>query len=118
MIVGHGSRAGGFASAMVRVARALRRGRFFWQVGCAYLEIARPSIPEAVESYVKRGAGRIDVLPYFLQKGRHVQGDIPSIVKELRRKYRAKVRIVLCPYLGFDPRIVAVVKERLGQRGG
>ena len=112
VLVGHGSKAKDFDGAMKKVARALRKGPFA-SVCCAYLEINSPSIPEAVESAVRDGSREVRVLPYFLLSGRHIREDIPRIVSEERGRWKNKAKIVLCPYLGFDPRIVEVVRERV-----
>ena len=96
---------------MRRVAAKLRGGPFR-EVRCAYLEINRPSIPEAIRLSARRGAREIRVLPYFVLSGRHVVEHIPEIICHARKK-NPGVRIKLCPYLGYDKRIVDVVKDRL-----
>ncbi len=98
---------------MVKVARRLRNEKEFDLVSCAYLEITPPSIPKAIRTLVKKGAGEIRVLPYFLLLGRHIQKDIPRIVGLARKSHGHKVRIRLCRYLGYDLRIVALVKKRV-----
>jgi sirohydrochlorin ferrochelatase len=109
--VGHGSKAAGFDTAMKRVLRDL--GRAGARARCAYLEINPPSIPEAIRRAVVSGAREIRVLPYFLLSGRHIRRDIPRLVTAARRRWKGKARILLCPYLGYDKRIVEVVKDRL-----
>jgi sirohydrochlorin ferrochelatase len=113
ILVGHGSRLKGFDEAMARVARELRRQGNFHFVHCAYLEIAHPSIPEALEALIRKGAARIFVLPYFLQMGLHAKLDVPKIVNVFKKKYSGRVKIVLCRYLGYDEKIVSVVRERI-----
>ena len=113
VLVGHGSKARGFDTAMRKVARALRREKRFGEVCCGFLEVSRPSIPHAIRSCVRRGAREVRVLPYFVLTGKHVTRDIPNIVAEAARRHRGRTRVVLCPYLGFHSKIVAVVKERL-----
>ena len=115
VIVGHGSKMKGFQRAMEKVARQLRRRRAFDFVSCAYLEITPPSIERAIDSLARRGATTILVLPYFLLMGVHIKEDIPKIVRSLRQKYRGKVKIILCPYLGYHEKIVSVVSQRLGE---
>jgi sirohydrochlorin ferrochelatase len=95
---------------MERVAAALVKD--FDRVECAYLEIAPPSIADAVDGLVSAGATEIRVVPYFLQTGRHVVEDIPAAVAILKERHAARAKVVLCPYLGYDDRIAAVVKER------
>lgn len=116
MLVGHGSKARGFDAAMRRVASALRKDPRYQKVLCAFLEVSSPSIPEAVSACVRQGAREVRVLPYFVLTGKHVIRDIPEIVREAARFHRGSARIVLCPYLGFDARIVAVVKQRIKER--
>lgn len=106
MLVGHGSKAAGFDRAMKRVARELG-------ASCAYLEINEPSIGDAIDRAVKNGAKKVRVLPYFLLTGRHVTEHIPAIVREAQARHRRKASIRLCPYLGYDARIVGVAKDRL-----
>ena len=117
ILIGHGSREKGFADAMKKVAGTIRKEKKFDFVLCAYNEIVAPSFAEAVEILVKKGVKRISVLPYFLQAGRHVRCDIPEFVTIERKKYSGKVKIILCPYLGFDKRIVNIVRDRIGTRG-
>ena len=110
--MGHGSKAKNFDSAMKRIAGSLRKGPFS-SVHCAYLEITAPSIPEAIGRAVREGAKEIRVVPYFVLSGRHIREHIPQIAAEERARWKGKAKITLCPYLGFDERIAAVVKDRL-----
>ncbi len=112
VLVGHGSKAKAFDGAMKRVAASLRKGAFS-SVRCAYLEITAPSIPEAIGRAVREGARDVRVVPYFVLSGRHIREHIPQIVAGERARWKGKAKIVLCPYLGYDERIVAVVKDRL-----
>ncbi len=116
IIVGHGSRRPGFQKAMRRVADALKKKSDYFGVCCAYLEVASPSIPQAIESFAKKGADEIKVLPYFLLTGNHVEEDIPLIVKQTQKKIGSKAKITLCPYLGFDEKIVSLIEKRLKGR--
>ena len=113
LIVGHGSRIKGFQKPMEQLASRLGQDRRFVMVLCAYLEIASPSISEAIGWCIQKGADEVRVLPYFLSMGNHVKSDIPRLVIAARKKYRGQVKIMLCPYLGYHERIVAIVQERL-----
>lgn len=114
LLVGHGSKAPGFDGAMQKVARQLRREKLYREVTCAFLEVSTPSIPDAIENLVQKGAREVRVLPYFVLSGKHVTRDIPKIVAEAAQNHRGRARVVLCPYLGYHPDIVSVVKQRLG----
>ena len=117
MLVGHGSKTLGFDDAMQEVARSLRREKVNWKVTCAFLEAARPSIPDAIRQCVRQGAREVRLLPYFVLTGKHVTQDLPRLAKEAAQKFRSRAKIILCPYLGFDPKIVSVVKDRLNRIG-
>ncbi len=112
VLVGHGSKMPGFAAPMEKVARTLRAEKRYFSVVCAYLEISKPSIKEAVRQLARRGCRDIRVLPYFLLNGLHVVKDIPEIIRHARRMHRG-VRVGLCPYLGYHEKIVSAVKDRL-----
>ena len=112
ILVGHGSKAKSFDGAMKQVARELRKGPYS-SVRCAYLEITRPSIPQAVKSAVRSGAREIRLVPYFVLSGRHIREHIPQIAREERARWKKTTKVTLCPYLGYDKRIVEVVKERV-----
>ena len=100
---------------MRKVAARLRKSGKFSRVICAYLEITRPSIEEAIAECVRQKAVDIRVLPYFLLTGRHVRSHIPSIVAQAKKKYRGASRIMLCPYLGYDAKIAALAEKRVFQ---
>ncbi len=114
-MIGHGSREKGFQASMEKVVSDFKKDRRFAGAVCAYLEIAKPSIEEAIRDCVKKGAAEIRLLPYFLLSGRHVNSHIPAITAEARKKYGSAVKIVLCPYLGYDAKIAAVAKKRACQ---
>ncbi|MCG6860914.1 MAG: CbiX/SirB N-terminal domain-containing protein [Chromatiaceae bacterium] len=101
LLVAHGSRREASNDEIRSLASALGRQSQtrFGRVDCAFLEIAEPSIPEAIETAVRAGAGEIVVLPYFLSAGRHVAEDIPAEVERKRREH-SDVEIRIAPYLG------------------
>ena len=98
---------------MVKLAGELRKDKALGLVLCAYLEITPPSVSAAIHALVKKGAGEIRVLPYFLLFGKHIKENLPRIVKAARQAHKGRIRIKLCPYLGYSPKIVSVVKQRL-----
>ena len=113
MLVGHGSKAPEFFTAMKKVALALKKNGHYREVLCAFLEVSPPFIPDAIASCVRRGASEVRVLPYFVLTGKHVTRDIPRIVKACAEEHRSKAKVVLCPYLGYDAHLVSLVQKRL-----
>ncbi|MFM7062652.1 MAG: sirohydrochlorin chelatase [Actinomycetes bacterium] len=77
-------------------------------VAPAYLELAEPSIPTAVDRAVADGATRVVLLPYFLHPGNHVREDLPRIAQECRDAHPG-VDIGLRTHVGADPRLVGLL---------
>ncbi|PLR74677.1 sirohydrochlorin chelatase [Bacillus sp. UMB0728] len=53
----------------------------------SFLELAEPSIGEAYEKCIRRGASSIRVVPIFLLSAGHIKEDIPDILKELKNNF-------------------------------
>lgn len=101
LLVAHGSRRPESNAEVVALADGLRNraGAHFGWVGHAFLELAAPSIPEAMDQAAAAGAEELLVLPYFLSAGRHVVKDIPHEV-ELGLQQQPQLRVSVAPYLG------------------
>ncbi len=57
------------------------------QVYGAFLELAKPSIPEAIERAIQEGASEVFILPMMFFPGRHVKQDIPRFIQEAKAKH-------------------------------
>ena len=116
LLVAHGSRRGESNQEVATVASSLRdqvNGEFA-AAQYAFLELAEPSIPQAIDDLISQGAEEIVVLPYFLSAGRHVHEDIPTIIADKQKQY-PQVKIALAPYLGEAVELVDVL-VRLSQQ--
>lgn len=88
LLVAHGSRlAESNAEIAALAARLAEQVGPEEAVSHAFLELAEPSIPGAIDALAGRGAGHIVLIPYFLSAGRHVTEDIPAIVAEARDRH-------------------------------
>ena len=76
------------------------------------MEIAEPSIKQAVAACVANGASTIIVAPYFLSKGRHIQDDIPALVEEALTEYPDVVCMIAAP-IGVDPVMARLIEDRV-----
>ena len=111
VFVAHGSRAVEANDAHSAAAAALA-DRTGATVVPAYLELAEPSIPDAIVAAVDAGAARVVVLPLFLYPGRHVQRDIPQLVAEAQER-RPDAAIELLEPFGADPALVGVLADQV-----
>ncbi len=114
LLVGHGSRAQNANDALFLVVDHFQKAWSHRIVEAAFLEISHPSIPEGIDLCVNKGTERIIVIPYFLFKGNHVKIDLPVFIKEGRSKY-PDIDIILGPHLGFHPKMIEIVEERIQQ---
>ena len=112
VLVAHGSRAAPANDAHRELARDVA-ARVGVDVRPAFLEIASPSIADAIDAVVAEGAARVLVHPHFLAPGNHTTVDIPRIVQEARDRH-AGVALVLTEHTGADPAMAAALAERLG----
>jgi len=87
LLVSHGSRSPKTKEEIVFLVNALRQRLPGVMIEFAFLEIENPNIPEGIDKCVAHGAKQIVVTLNFLNAGRHVDIDIPAIVKTARSKY-------------------------------
>ena len=81
-----------------------------------YLENARPTIFEAVESCILKGATLVTVVPVLLLPGIHANIDIPEELERVRQKY-PEIKIFYGEPLGVNDTILEIVLDRLKQQG-
>ncbi|WP_079505690.1 sirohydrochlorin chelatase [Mesobacillus jeotgali] len=77
-----------------------------------FLENARPSIFEAVEACILKGASSITVVPVLLLPGIHASVDIPEELERVRQKY-SDIKIYYGQPIGINEKILEIVMDRL-----
>jgi sirohydrochlorin ferrochelatase len=114
VLVAHGSRVSDANDAHRRLADdlAARTGR---RVVAAFLELAEPDIPAALD-VAATGAAEVVVLPHFLLPGAHTRVDIPALVAEACDRH-PDVEFVVLPHLGADPAVVDLLAAQIGSAG-
>lgn len=108
VLAGHGSRREK-SNEQVRALAADLEGRLGLPVDAGFLELAEPSISEAIGS-LSPSASDVTVLPLSLFAASHVKADIPLVVNEARTEY--DVTIHNGQQLGVHPAIVELLDER------
>ena len=107
MVVAHGSRAQEANDAHRAVAVELD-AQLDADVTAGFLELAEPSIGDAIDAAVAAGATSVAVLPHLLYPGRHVTRDIPAIVDAAAGRHPG-VAVRLLPAFGTDPQVIALL---------
>ena len=110
LLIAHGSRRKESNIEVISIASKLREKTQpqFAHTKYAFLELAQPSIEEAIDELVEAGTKEIVVLPYFLSAGRHVQEDVPQIIQSKQMQY-ADLKLTTAPYLGAANEILDVL---------
>jgi sirohydrochlorin ferrochelatase len=114
IVFAHGSRVLEANEAVRRVAEAaaVQSGFALWQE--AFLELAEPSLAEAVKVLAARGARQIVVTPYFLVMGVHLTQDLPRLLAEAAAEAPG-VELVAAPPLDGHPGLAQILAERARQ---
>jgi sirohydrochlorin ferrochelatase len=113
IVLGHGSRnpaATGQFNELVELLRA-RRGDL---VLPAFMELAEPSLADAVRDAVAAGADAIVVQPCFLFDGMHIRRDIPEMLTAFAAAH-PNVTFRFGRPLGPDARIADILLERAAE---
>jgi len=105
LVVAHGSRRNEPNIEICELVVRLRNSSsLFTGIDYAFLEIASPSIQEALRQQIAQGAADIVVLPYFLSAGQHVMTDIPEQVRQISVDL-PNIKIKIAPHLGASKKI-------------
>ena len=112
VLVDHGSKKKESNDMLETFADMYRKASGRDLVEVAHMEIAEPTIPQALERCVEYGATKVVVAPYFLSPGRHIQKDIPRIVGEAAKKFPG-VDIEIADPIGLDPLVAQVIENRV-----
>jgi sirohydrochlorin ferrochelatase len=112
LIVAHGSRRQASNDEVRALADQLRtmNKAEIGDVQVAFLELAEPSIPDALSECVRLGAQEIIVFPYFLAAGTHVATDIPEEIAGFCEKH-PQVKVSLTPHVGAAPTLPHAILE-------
>lgn len=112
LLVAHGSRREQSNNEVTALASKLKNScsDHYSIVRSAFLELADPLIPEGIKQCIEDGATVVVVLPYFLNSGRHVTKDIPSIVSKSQQAY-PNITMTIASHLGQSDQMVNLLTE-------
>lgn len=101
LVIAHGSRRAESNDEIIELTQkvAAHANGQFDHIACAFLELAQPSIPSAIQALVDKGVQSMVVMPYFLANGMHVAKDIPAFLEDAT-KLNPHLKISVSPYIG------------------
>lgn len=111
VVAAHGSRAEAANRAHLDVVDALAEalsGTVRLPVRPAFLELAEPTIGDAIDVAAATGAAAVLVVPYFLHPGRHLSDDLPAIVDAATARHPG-TEIRLLGSFGAEPGLLGVL---------
>ena len=112
LFIAHGSRIPSSNERIVDLADKISNKKNpYSKIKAAFLELASPSIEEAVDKLVKKYS-HIDLFPYFLAPGIHYRKDIPEIIEQKKKQY-FNCQFRLLDYFGNLPSIEKIILKYL-----
>ena len=112
LLVDHGSRRSEANVVLEELAARLSARLSDRIIAFAHMELAEPTVGQAVAACVAKGATEIVVHPYFLVPGSHSTADIPRLARAALTGH-PHVTLRITPPLGLHEKIVEVVLERV-----
>lgn len=107
ILTAHGSADPRSAENTHAVAAQIRRMRPWLDVRVAFCERSEPNLRDVLAGLDRPGV----VTPLLLASAYHARTDIPAMIEE------AKVPVRQADTLGEDPRLISVLRARLGEQG-
>lgn len=112
VVVDHGSRRAESNELLLDVVAMFREQSGYDIVEPAHMEIAEPTIQNAFDRCVERGATLVVIHPYFLAPGRHWKDDIPNLAAEAAKRHPQIEYLVTAP-LGLHPLMSNIMQQRV-----
>ena len=108
VLFAHGARDPEWARPFEAIRESVRSQRPEWRIELAYLELMPPTLEEAIDSLVAKGAPCVSIFPLFMAQGGHLKGDLPRILDAIRARY-PKIPIALESAIGEVPEILDAI---------
>lgn len=110
VVVDHGSRRS-TANSMLDDVVTKVSSQTPYPVFPAHLELATPTISDAIDECARHGVSHVVVVPFFLAPGRHVTHDVPSLVQDAVQKYHPNMSFSIRPHIGAHTAVIDAVVD-------
>ncbi len=117
LVVGHGSRDAGGVAEFWELARTIRAIAGELLTGFGFIELAAPTVDEAIDELVALGATEIISVPLVLLAAGHLKNDGPAALARARARHPV-VRFVLGRDLGIEPGVLEIAADRIRDAAG
>ncbi len=117
LVVGHGSRDADGVDEFWALAETIRAVTGDLMTGFGFIELASPTVDEAIDDLVARGATEIVSVPLVLLSAGHLKNDGPAALARARARHPG-VRFSLARDLGIEPYVLEVAADRIRDAAG
>jgi len=114
LVVGHGSRSAAGVDEYWRLADVVRSQAPDIEVGCGFIELAKPDLDTAVDHLVAGGATSVVASPLILLGAGHLKNDGPAALHRGRHRH-PEVDFHYARDLGIHPLVLAVAGDRIAE---
>jgi len=108
VLFAHGARDPQWAKPFEAIRDRIRTARPECPIEVGYLEIMSPSLEQAIDALLAKGASAITVFPIFMAQGGHLKQDIPRILGAIRESH-PHVPIALETAVGEVPELLDAI---------
>ncbi len=81
-------------------------------VNIGFLEMAQPSLTQAITTHIQSGQRHIRVIPLFFAPGKHTLQDIPAVTAQVTAKF-PDIHISVDTFVGTHPDFLALLQTLL-----
>ncbi|HEX2290809.1 MAG TPA: CbiX/SirB N-terminal domain-containing protein [Pseudonocardiaceae bacterium] len=117
LVVGHGSRDADGVDEFWALAKTIRAVSGDLMTGFGFIELASPTVDEAIDELVACGATEIVSVPLVLLSAGHLKNDGPAALARARTRHPG-VHFTLARDLGIEPNVLEVVADRIRDAAG
>ncbi|HEY3693082.1 MAG TPA: CbiX/SirB N-terminal domain-containing protein [Pseudonocardiaceae bacterium] len=117
LVVGHGSRDADGVDEFWALASTIRDAVGDLLTGYGFIELASPTVDEAIDDLIERGATEIVSVPLVLLAAGHLKNDGPAALARARARH-PEVRFSLARDLGIEPGVLEITADRIRDAAG
>jgi cobalt transport protein ATP-binding subunit len=117
LVVGHGSRDADGVDEYWALASTIRAAAGDLLTGFGFVELAAPTVDEAIDDLVARGATEIVSVPLVLLAAGHLKNDGPAALARARSRH-SHVQFRLARDLGIEPGVLEITADRIRDAAG
>jgi sirohydrochlorin ferrochelatase len=114
LVVGHGTRKRSGAGQLIQLVEQMRLCEPHWRLYESFLELAEPTIDEAIEKASRDGVKALIVVPVLLFTAAHAKSDIPDAVSESAQKFGVRI-LGQTSSLGTADRVIELSNLRFAE---